>query len=295
MSLKHFLELVLLSALWGASFLFMRVGAPEFGPVALIELRAAIAAITLLPLLVVSGQLRQVWDNLSIVLVIGVTSTALPFCLLSYATLYVSAAYASILNATAPIFTAIVAWLWVNDRLSLTGYLGLVIGFIGVFVLVLDDDLNSADTRIIPVLAGLGATFCYGIAANFSRQKMGHMPPLAIAGGSQMVAALILLPFSIWLWPEQNPTTLAWVSVVILGVASTGLAFIIYFRLIAAVGVHKTMAVTYLIPLFSMLWGYLIISEQVTLIMLGGGLLILFGVSLTTGLLQGFLGLRSKS
>ncbi len=285
---SQIVELVTLAALWGGSFLFMRMGAPDFGPVALIELRTAIAALFLLPIIMLLRQFNEIRQNAGLLLIVGFVGTAVPFCLLTYATLYVSAGYASILNATAPIFTAIVAWLWIKDRLENLALLGMGFGFLGVAVMVLDDEVNSSSLRLIPVLAGLGATLCYGIGANFTKQKLGHLKPLTIAGGSQLGAALCLLPFAIFLWPEHNPDIKAWVAVSILGIACTGIAFILFFRLIANVGVHKTISVTYLIPVFGVIWGMMILDEPVTLLMLLGGILILGGVTLTTGIYQSF-------
>ncbi len=286
MKSRDLLELVALAALWGASFLFMRVGAPEFGPVALIELRTAIAAIFLLPLVLWFKKLHQIKANAWRLFVVGFIGTAIPFCLLSYATLYVTAGYASILNATAPIFTALIAWLWVDDRLSFSAALGLLIGFAGVFILVFDKQGSTDVINLLPVVAGLGATFCYGLGANYTKQKLAHVDPLIIACGSQAGAALGLLPFSIWLWPQHMPGNQAWLSVSILGIACTGVAFILYFRLIAHVGVNKAISVTYLIPLFGVLWGMLFLQETLSLIMITGGLTILLGVALTTGFLK---------
>jgi drug/metabolite transporter (DMT)-like permease len=282
----YLLELMILAALWGASFLFMRVGAPEFGPITLIALRTAIAAIFLIPLVIMAGKIKLIQDNALLLFVVGVIGTALPFSLFSFAVLYVSAGYASILNATAPIFTALVAWIWVNERLTLSAALGLLIGFCGVVLLVLDDHSVSTEMVWIPVMACLAATLCYGIGANFARQKLGHVHPLAIAGGSQLGAALSLAPFGWWLWPDTPPGQQAWLAVIILGIASTAIAFILYFRLIANVGVTKAMTVTFLIPFFGVIWGMLFLQEMLTVFMLGGGLLILIGVGLSTDILN---------
>jgi len=279
-------ELVVLAALWGASFLFMRMGAPEFGPVALIELRTAIAAVFLLPVVLWFKKTSQMTSNAGLLFSVGFVGTAIPFCLLSYATLYVTAGYASILNATAPIFTALIAWLWVNDRLGFSAMVGLLIGFTGVFILVFDKQGGTTEINLWPVFAGLCATFCYGLGANFTKQKLNHIDPLVIACGSQTGAALGLLPFSIWLWPVDMPNLEAWISVTILGIACTGIAFILYFRLIAHVGVNKAISVTYLIPLFGVIWGMLFLDEALSLFMVAGGATILMGVALTTGVIK---------
>ena len=285
MSSRNVIELVVLAALWGASFLFMRMGAPEFGPVALIGLRTAIAAVFLLPIVIAAKRLPELWPNLGRLWLVGAIGTALPFTLLSWATLSVSAGYTSILNATAPIFTAIIAWLWVGDRLDRNGILGLVIGFVGVGLLVLDRQ-GGQHIALLPVLAGLTATFCYGFGANYTRQRLQHIPPLVNALGSQAGAAVTLLPLTLWLWPQQTPGQDAWLGVIILGVACTAIAFILYFRLIAQVGPNKAITVTYLIPLFGVLWGMLFLGETLSSYMVVGGAFILFGVSLTSGVFK---------
>ena len=281
----YLIELVTLSALWGASFLFMRMGAPEFGPIVLIALRTGIAAVFLIPLVLFSNKWKLVTENSLLMFIVGVVGTAIPFCLLSYAVLFVSAGYASILNATAPIFTAIIAWLWVKEGLGFSAIIGLIIGFSGVIILVFDDQGNSSGISLLPVLAGLGATFCYGLGANFTRQKLSHVHPLALACGSQLGASISLIPFAIWLWPQQLPGQQAWISVGLLGVACTGIAFILYFRLIANVGVNKAITVTYLIPFFGVVWGMVFLNESLSLHMFIGGLFILVGVGLSTGVL----------
>jgi drug/metabolite transporter (DMT)-like permease len=280
------LELVALAAIWGASFLFMRAATPEFGPIFLVEIRTLIAALFLIPVVLLTGKAHLLFPNAGRLLLVGITGTAIPFSLLSYATLYVTAGYASILNATTPIFTALIAWLWVNDRLTASAVAGLVVGFIGVIVLSFDKQAGSAQISVLPILAAMGATLCYGFSANFTRQKLQHVHPLALACGSQTSAALILMPLSLCYLPQQMPSVAGWVSVSILGIVCTASAFILYFRLIANVGVNKAVAVTYLIPFFGVVWGMLLLDEVLSLLMVMGALLILTGVSLTTGVFK---------
>ena len=276
----------MLAALWGASFLFMRIATPEFGPVALIELRTLVAALVLLPILFVSRKGHYLVPNAARLLIVGITGTAIPFTLLSYATLYVTAGYASILNATTPIFSALITWLWIREQLSVSAVVGLLVGFLGVTVLSFDKQSVTAEVSWLPVLAAVMATLCYGFSANFTRQKMHHIHPLALACGSQIAASLTLLPLAIWFWPESSPNFTAWGSSIVLGVLCTGLAFILYFRLIANVGVSRTVVVTYLIPFFGVIWGMLFLHEAVSLLMILGAALILGGVSMTTGIFQ---------
>lgn len=280
----YLIELIILAALWGASFLFMRMAAPEFGPIPLVELRTGIAALFLLPIILWKRKYIIVKDNIIILTILGLFSTAIPFCLLSYTTLFVSAGYASILNATTPIFTAIVTWLWVREKLDSYALAGLFLGFLGVFILVFDSQDLSGGISLMPVIAALCATTCYGIGINYTKQRCHHLKPLEIAFGSQFTSAIILLPMALFFWPEQWPSTQSWVAVSILGVASTGIAFILFFRLIANIGPNKAITVTYLIPFFAVIWGALLLDEQPSIYMLFGGIFILLGVALSTGL-----------
>ena len=279
-------ELIALAAIWGASFLFMRLGVGEFGPVVLIFLRAGIAAAFLIPIVLLAKKIQLIKQNSLRLFLVGVIGTALPFSLFSFALLTVSAGYASILNATAPIFTAVIAWLWVSERLSGIAVTGLIVGFSGVILLVLDDQSVSTENVFVPVLACLGATLCYGLGANYTKQKLAHVHPLAIAGGSQLGATVGLAPFGWWFWPHTPPGAQAWLAVSLLGIVCTGIAFILYFRLIANVGVIKAMTVTYLIPFFGVIWGMIFLNESLTLLMFLGGLLILTGVGLSSGVMQ---------
>ncbi len=282
----YLIELITLAALWGASFLFMRTGSPEFGPVVLIALRTGIATIFLLPFIIFTKKPGLNLQNSFSILLVGVMGTAIPFTLLSYAVLTVTAGYASILNATAPIFTAIIAWIWVRDELNFSSIMGLITGFSGVIILTFDNQGDGSTLSLLPVFAGLGATFCYGLGANYTRQKLSHIPPLQLAFGSQLGASISLLPMAIWLWPAQLPGQQAWISVTLLGIACTGIAFILYFRLIANVGVNQAITVTYLIPFFGVIWGMVFLNESLTLIMFTGGMFILAGVGLSTGIFK---------
>jgi len=253
----YLLELICLAALWGASFLFMRVAVPDFGPIALVELRTGIAALFLFPIIIWQNKWLIIKDNVIKLTIVGLFSTAIPFCLLSYSTLFVNAGYASILNATTPIFTAIVAWYWVKEKLTLTTLLGLIVGFIGVFILVFDKQSADTEISLIPIMAALVATLCYGIGINYTKQGLGHLDPIVIAFGSQLMASLSIMPLAIWTWPTDIPSNQSWLAVSILGVACTGIAFILFFRLIANVGSNKAASVAYLIPFFGIFWYFL--------------------------------------
>ena len=278
-------SLLLLGALWGASFLFIRYAAPAFGVVPLIWLRVAIASAVLLPLLVWRGQWPELRQRAGPLAIMGLFNSAFPFLFIAWATLSITAGLASILNASTPILTALVGALWLKDRLSRPRALGLLIGFAGVLVLAADQADFKPGGSGWALLAMLAATTCYGFAANYTKRYLGGVSPLANATGSQLVAVPVLLPLA-WLnWPAQTPPLGPWMAVVGLGLACTALAYLIFFRLIARVGATRAVTVTFLVPVFGTLWGGLFLHESLTWSMLGGGAVVLLGTALATGLL----------
>lgn len=286
MNLSQLIMLISLAALWGSSFMFMRIAAPEIGPVSLIALRAAIGFITLLPFLIFYkgwADIRQYWRE---IFVVGITNTAIPFVLLAFATLTLSAGLTSILNATAPIFAALVAFIWLNERLTKNKTIGLIVGFIGVVTLFVSKGNLHLDATSIALFAGLIAALNYGFSACYTKKKLTGTPPLAIATGSQLFAFMVFIPFLPFAWPEQSVSNIAWYSTIVLGSACTALAYILYFKLIASLGPEKAISVTYLIPVFGVMWGTLFLKEQISWTMMIGGGLILLGVGLTTGLFR---------
>ena len=287
MNLRQLLELVMLAALWGASFLFMRIGAPEMGPVGLIAIRTLVAGLFLLPFLFFYNSHRGVRRHVPTIALVGVIGSAMPFALIAYATLTVTAGYASILNATTPMFGALVAWMWLGDRLSPSGIIGLLVGFAGVFVLVWGRGEMPSLQLGTAVAAALTATLLYALAATTTKRYLAEVHPLTLATLSQLFAAASLLPLALLAVPEQMPSAKAWWSVLLLGIASTGIAYVIYFRLISQVGPTKTLTVTFLIPAFGLFWGWLFLEEEIGWSMVAGCLLILLGVGLTTGVLAG--------
>lgn len=287
MNPRQLLELVVLAALWGASFLFMRIGAPEMGPVGLIAIRTLVAGLFLLPFLFFYNGLRGVRRHVPAIAIVGVIGSAIPFALIAYATLTVTAGYASILNATTPMFGALVAWIWLGDRLKPAGIIGLLIGFAGVFVLVWGRGEMPTLQLGTAVAAALTATLLYALAATTTKRYLADVHPLTLATLSQLFAAASLLPLAMLAVPEQMPSAKAWWSVILLGIASTGIAYVIYFKLLSQVGPTKTLTVTYLIPVFGLFWGWLFLEEQISLSMVAGCVLILLGVGLTTGVIAG--------
>lgn len=285
MRLRDLAELLLLGALWGASFPFMRVAAPELSPLPLIEVRLGLAALVLLPIVAVRSGLpafKPVWRPVAFV---GVTNSMVPFCLFAFGALHLTSGMLAILNATAPLWTAIIAWVWLREKLTNWRIAGLVIGFLGVALLMGDRAAMKTDMAAWAMLACLAAALCYGVAGNYTRRHLTGVDPLLVAAGSQVAAALVLLPFALATWPATPVSTKAWLATLALALASTALAYALYFRLIARLGISRAITVTYLIPAFGMLWGNLFLDEPFTLPMLGGCLVILVGIALATGML----------
>lgn len=285
MKVKDTLDLLLLSALWGASFLFMRIAVPEFGPVVLAELRVAIASLFLLPLILHRAKVGELTANWRKLAAVGTLNSAIPFILLPFSTLYLTGGFAAILNATSPLWAALIAWIWLAASLNVSRIAGFFIGFAGVVVLVWDTasfDFSGASQAII---AAIVASIFYGIGANATRKYLQGISPLVIASGSLLGAAIVLLPGAVVLWPTGPITIRAWLAIIAMGIVSTGFAYIIYFRLIANVGPASAITVTYLVPGFALFWGALVLHEAVTTSMIVGCAIIFAGTALATGLL----------
>lgn len=290
MRARDLAELLTLAALWGASFLFMRLGAVDFGPAPLVFLRVAGASLLLLPLAAWRGELPALRRHWRPIAVVGLTNTTLPFALYMVALLVLNAGLASIFNATAPLWGALIAWAWLGDRPTPLRGLGLAIGFAGVLGLGLDSaSLKAGDHGVSPALAiaaCIAATMCYGWSVNFTKRRLGGVPPMAVAAGSQLAASVLTaLPALLW-WPQAAPGAAAWAGAAALSLGCTGLAYLLYFRLIAHVGPAKAIAVTFLIPAFAVFWGAAFLGERLTAGMVAGCAVILFGTALATGLLR---------
>ena len=283
---RDVVDLVVLAAAWGASFLFMRVAAPELGPVALIALRVGIAALVLVPVLAARGGLGQLRGRWLPVAVTGAINSALPFCLLAYATLSLTAGATSILNATSPLWGGLVAHLWLRDRLTSGRALGLAVGFGGVLFLFWGRASLRPGGAGLAVAAALAATLSYGVAASYAKRRLAGVNPLAVAAGSQLAAAILLLPGAAALWPSHAVSLRAWGAVAALGVVCTAFAYVLYFRLIANTGPARAIAVTFLIPPFAMLWGAAFLGEALTPRLAVGALVVLVGTALATGMVK---------
>jgi drug/metabolite transporter (DMT)-like permease len=284
---RDLLDLTLLAALWGGSFLFMRYAVPDFGVVPLIWLRVALASVCLLPLLLLKRQFGALRQQAGALTVMSLFNSGLPFLLIAWATLSITAGLASIMNAMTPVFTALIGALWLGDRLDGRRSLGLLLGLAGVALLAADKADFRPGGSGWAIVAMLLATACYGFAANHTRRYLQGVPALVNATGTQLVSALVLLPPALWSWPERMPGLGPWLAALVLGVACSALAYLLFFRLIARVGASRAVTVTFLVPVFGTLWGALFLGEPVTASMLAGGAVVLLCTGLATGVIGG--------
>jgi drug/metabolite transporter (DMT)-like permease len=274
------LELGVLGAIWGASFLFMRVAANDFGPAPLVEVRLALGSLVLLPFLWRDRSRfpLRLWPKLAL---IGAINSALPFLLFAWAAQRAPAGIGAIANAMTVLFTALVGFLFFGERIGSRRALALVVGFVGVVVLASG---KAAGMSIgAAAAAGALASLLYGLGINLVRRHLGGLPPAAVASATLGSAALLTLPLAIATWPEQPVPAAAWLSAAMLGVLCTGIAFVMYYRLIARIGASRASTVTYLVPLFGVAWAWWLLDEPLTWTMALAGVLILGSVAFSQG------------
>ena len=268
----------------------MRFSALEFGAMATAAGRVAIAAAFLLPIVIVKGLLPELQQHWKKIFVMGIFNSAIPFACFAFALLSITTGLSSILNATVPMFGALVAWVWLKDRLTGWRIVGLVIGFAGVALLAWDKaSFKPGESGVAPgwaVLACLFACICYGISASYTKRYLSGLPPLVTAAGSQTGATLGLALPALWLWPARMPGLSSWLALTVVGVVCTGIAYILFFRLIENAGPPRALSVTFLVPVFAVLYGALFLGESVTPWMVGCAAVIIGGTALSTGLLK---------
>ncbi|MGB3300496.1 MAG: DMT family transporter [Phormidesmis sp.] len=303
--------LLLLAALWGGSFLFMRIAAPVLGPVWLIEIRVLLAGLALIPLLLKANAPKEskpeqaslnpiephsippdqslgakIRANLWPLIIVGALNSAFPFVLFSFASISLPAGFISVLNATSPLFGAMVAAVWLKEKLTANRIVGLVLGLAGVMVLMGWQLVAVTPAFVMACGACLAAALMYAIAAPYIKQRLTGTSPLLIATVSQLGAALILVPALPFTVPSAFPSPMVWLSVLALALLSTSLAYPLYFLLIQNIGSTKALTVTFLVPVFAMIWGALVLQEPITRSMVFGCALILLGTAFANGLLK---------
>lgn len=283
MSPRQLSALLVLSALWGGSFLFMRIAAPSLGPVVLIWLRVGLAGLLLLGYGAVLGRLPRPGRYWKEYLAIGAVNSALPFCLIAFASVTLPASTTATLNATTPLFGALVAAVWLGETLTVRKALGLLLGVAGVAVLMGLGPVPWAGETLLAAGASLLAAISYGVGAVYTKARVQGGDPRVLSTYSQLFAALLLTPLVPFALPQAAPTGLVIGSVVALATLCTAVGYLLYFYLIISAGPTRATMVTYLSPAFGMLWGAMLLHEPLGLGSFAGFGLILASVGLVTG------------
>jgi drug/metabolite transporter (DMT)-like permease len=287
MSTANLLRLLLLGAIWGTSFMLMRIASPALGPLLTTFLRALLGGLALY-LFARSRGIDFAWrENARSYLIIGLFNTAIPFSLFAWSALHIPSAYMATMNSLAPIFTGLFGYLLLAERLTAGRMAACVLGLMGVAVLVGVGPTAVTPQVVLGVLAGMGAATCYGFAATYTRMKASGIPSLAAATGSQLLASMALLPLALIDVPHAvaSATASSLVAVAILGVFCTGLAYALYFHLIATEGAGRAITVTFLVPATASIWAWLFLGEPVTAGTVTGIAVVLCATALSLGLL----------
>ena len=271
--------LIALGAIWGSSFLFMKIAVPAFGPAMMMGGRIGIAAVVLTVfawLLKKSLPRGRQWKP---AIITGIFYAAIPLVLWGYAAQTLSVSLLSIINATAPLFGAALSLLWLRERTSAKGLVGLALGFVGVAVLVGGEEFRAGETPALAISAAFAASILYG-GISLYNQSAKIADPYSNVLGALWVATLMMLPLMVMFPLRETPGMAAWSSVAALGILCTAIAYVVYFRLIEQIGAAPTLTVTYLIPLFGVLWGVMFLDERIGVHHVAGAAMILAGIAL---------------
>ncbi|MHB1124465.1 MAG: DMT family transporter [Ramlibacter sp.] len=283
MHARHFGQLILLSALWGASFPFIRIASPAFGPWGLAGLRCALAAAVLAAIMRAVGERwppRAAWPRLAL---LSLLTIAIPFVLFNAAGLVLPAGYSAILNATVPLFSMLGAAAMAEERLTARRLAGCLLGFVGVALLVRLGPVDASTSVVLAALACTVASACYGVGAILMKRAMLTHQPLAASAAAHVAAtAILLVPLGLSV-PAMRPTTEAVLAVAVLGTVTSGLMYWVSMRLLREIPATAATSSALMIPLFGVTWGGLFLQEPVTLGMVPGALLVLAATALITG------------
>ena len=275
MEFRYWILLTFLGALWGSAFMFIKVATPEFGPIALVNARLIIASFIFLPILLRSKYihlLKPIWRQ---VLVLAILNNAIPFTLFSYASFGANSNILAILNATTAFNTMIIAYIWIGENVSLKQLFGLLLGFIGIFILV---NPQNSETTLISSMSALLASFFYSYSTVYIQRQSVNANKMVLIGWSIIFSAVIMLPVTIFYLPDTIPSISAIGSAIWLGAISTGLGFLGYVRLIDKIGAVKTSTVAYFLPVFGIIWGAIFLDEIISSTIIIGCLIVLIGI-----------------
>lgn len=300
MTIASVVRLILLGAIWGSSFLFMRIAAPAFGPPTLIGVRLGLAALFLACVALATRRALPVGSNWRHYLFIGAVNSAAPFLLFAYAALHLPASLLSLFNSLAPLCGAVVAALWLKTPITTRTGIGLILGTGGVGVLSYErlaaaSVTGETTTLALSFAAALGAPLLYGVAATYIKKTAFGGKPFDNAHGSMWAASLLAAPFAVAFAPAAAPAAPIWGAALALGLMCTGIAYLLQFKLITDLGPTRALTVAFLIPVFGVLWGVALLGEPVTAYLLGGGALIILGMYLAVVQPRGGLATPNKT
>ena len=280
MSRRDAALLLLLSSIWGASFLFIKLGVDAFEPSVVAFGRLLCGTLLLLALLPGRGGLAPLRGRLRPVVVLAALNNAVPFWLLGFAETHLDSGLTAVIQAAAPIFTVILAArIDVTQRVAGARLAGVLVGFVGVALLV---GVQSGGD-LVAAFAVIGVALCYAGSVLYAGVAMRGVPPLQVSIGQVGCATLLLAPFALVQLPDSAPPAKAWLAVVALGVLGSGIAYLLYFAIIASAGASRAILVTYLVPAFALVYGAVFLDEAITAVALTGLVLVLAGTALATG------------
>ena len=275
MESKDWFLLTALAAIWGSAFMFIKISAVDFGPILLVTLRLLIAGLVFMPLLLRKKYRLLFKSHLPGIIIIAIFSNALPFTLFAFASLGATSNMLGILNGTTAFLTTLIAYFWLNESISSKQIIGLCLGFLGVIILV--NPANGSSTVIASMCALLGS-LCYAFNGNYLEKFHSNSNKKVLIGWSMLFGGLFMTPFAFFNLPDAIPNLNSFLALLWLAVVSTGIGYLGYIRLINRIGAVKTSTLTYLLPVFSIIWGAIFLQEKITLIILGGFLFVMMGM-----------------
>ena len=291
MSRRDLIIFITLSFMWSISFVFYRIGVPEFGSLAFASLRVVFAALTMVVFLLVSPKDRAgIVKRWKILTIVGLFSAAIPFILFSFSAQTVNAGVLAVMNAAVPMMSGFIASTFFNEKLTKKQILGLFIGVIGVVILMSENlftgqGASDLGSNLLPLGYALLGAVGYAVGANVTRNYLEDISPVAITAGSLIIASVVMLPIAVYNFPYHEVISLkAWVSVICIGVFSTAMALVFMNQLIKSIGPMRATSITLVIPIFAIILGYLLLDEALNIGAIIGSIVILIGTYLSLNL-----------
>jgi len=275
MELKDWILLTALAAIWGSAFMFIKISAVVFGPILLVTLRLLIAGLVFMPLLLQKKKRLLFKSYLPAIIIIAIVSNAIPFTMFAYASLGATSNMLGILNGTTAFLTTVIAYFWLKESVTPKQIIGLLLGFIGVLILV--NPSNGSTTLIASLCAMIGSS-CYAFNAVYLQKYHSNSDKKVLIGWSMLFGGIFMIPLASFNLPNSMPDINSILALLWLAVISTGVGYLGYVRLIDRIGAVKTVTLTYLLPVFSIIWGAIFLQEQITLIILGGFMFVMMGM-----------------